>query len=177
MFYRFIAIVILALSATTIAAQDSRDDLEKVKVAAELGFADAQYKLGDHYYLSNLWVSGPREPHYTKAVQWYGKAAEQGHRGAQWKLANILSEGSGGVPEDRVLAYMWYTLALPFCLNDDPKSVGDWFHCQFSATQSVSRMPVKEWRDVLAERMTPAEIAVAKRLASERAERLPLKRR
>jgi len=174
MISRFIAILFMILSATTVAAQNSGDALEKLRATAEQGFAEAQFALGQHYYLSNLRVRGPREPDYTKAVEWYRKAAGQGHWNAQIGLAHLLSEGSGRVPADRVLAYTWYTLALPFCQSDDPKSIGDYFHCQFSATQSVSRMPIKEWRDVLAERMAPAEIAEAKRLAAEWAKRLPV---
>ncbi len=177
MFCRFIAILtvtlILTLSATTVAAQDSGDDLEKLRASAELGFAAAQYNLGEHYYLSNLKVRGPREPDYTKAVEWYRRAAEQGYWGAQLKLSHILSEGGGGVPEDRVLAYMWYTLALPFCQNDDPKSIMGFFKC----LEPRSEFPIRGMRDALAKHMTPAEIAEAKRLASERPERLPLKRR
>lgn len=47
---------------------------------------------------------------YVTAVQWYTKAAELGHAGAQYKLAQILKNTLGG-DENFALANMYYYLA------------------------------------------------------------------
>jgi hypothetical protein len=43
-------------------------------------------------------------------VKWFCRAAEQGHAGAQSNLGVIYGEGQG-VPQDYVLAHMWFSLA------------------------------------------------------------------
>ena len=52
----------------------------------------------------------------TKAVEWYQKAAAQGHAGAQRNLG-VMYEHGEGVPKDWVRAYAWYNLARHKCLN------------------------------------------------------------
>jgi len=76
-------------------------------------------------------------------VRWYRKAADQGETYAQLSLGSRYSKGEG-VPKDYVQAHMWYTLAAA----QGDKDAG-------------------EFRDLLAEKMTPAQIAEAQRLARE----------
>lgn len=45
-----------------------------------------------------------------KAAEWYARAASKGNAEAQVLLANLFLEGRG-VPQDPVLAYVWYELA------------------------------------------------------------------
>jgi uncharacterized protein len=52
-------------------------DIAKIKILAEQGDADAQYKLGNHY--------SPDDDEL--AIEWYRKAAEQGHVNAQYDLS------------------------------------------------------------------------------------------
>ena len=47
---------------------------------------------------------------YTKARQWYEKAAAQGSSPAEYNLGVLYDEGHG-MPQDYVRAYMWYSLA------------------------------------------------------------------
>jgi len=104
---------------------------------ADQGDADAQHLLGIMYRYGFGVIQD-----YVEAVKWYRKAADQGHDFAQWKLGNMYSE-SKGVPQDYVQAHMWYNLAAT--------------GLQFSG----------ESRDHLAEKMTPAQIAEAHKLARE----------
>jgi len=81
-------------------------------------------------------------------VKWNRKAAEKGYARAQINLGFMYSKGHG-VPRNDVQAYIWYTL-------------------------SASRYPPGEDRDkaahnrdIVAERMTPAQISEAEKLARE----------
>jgi TPR repeat protein len=47
---------------------------------------------------------------YTKAAEWYGRAARQRNTVAQTQLGNMYRLGKG-VPQNYVLAYMWLDLA------------------------------------------------------------------
>ncbi len=47
---------------------------------------------------------------YKAAMQWYSKAAEQGHADAQYNLGLMYYKGQG-VPQDNIRAYMWVNLA------------------------------------------------------------------
>ena len=79
---------------------------------------------------------------HAEAARWYRKAADQGYVNAQNNLGVMYQSGQG-VPQDIVQAYMWWDLAAAGVLN--------------------SRLN----RDIVAERMTPAQIAEAQRLARE----------
>ena len=68
--------------------------------AAEQGYAEAQYNLGEMY--SSGVMRDDKE-----AVKWYEKAAEQGYMDAQKKLANCYEKGIG-VPENDKEAAKWY---------------------------------------------------------------------
>ncbi len=74
--------------------------------AAEQGKADAQYVVGAMYYTGNAVPANPR-----KAVTWFRKAAEKGHAEAQHALGLMYRYHAAGLPEDKVLAYMLWTLA------------------------------------------------------------------
>lgn len=78
---------------------------------AELGFADAQVKLG------NCYTSGYGVEHNNvEAAQWYHKAAEQGNAIAQFNLANCYDFGRG-VERDGSEAVKWYTKAAKLGLD------------------------------------------------------------
>ena len=76
---------------------------------AEQGHTDAQYRLGELYYVGQGGVQD-----YVEAWKWYLKAAEQGYAEAQYGLGRLYhgpsswinlfsSEGTDhGVPQDHV---------------------------------------------------------------------------
>jgi TPR repeat protein len=117
------------------------DDTEAARwfrLAAEQGYAAAQNNLG---FLYN-WGFGVKED-YAEALHWYRLAAEQGYAEAQYHLGNMYERGQG-IPQDYVLAHTWFNIAA---------ENGDSFASQL--------------RDQLAQRMKPAQIAEAQRLARE----------
>ncbi len=111
---------------------------------AEQGNAKAQYNLG-FMYRNGQGV--PQDD--AEAVKWYRKAAEQGNAKAQNDLGFMYSKGKG-VPQDYVQAHMWYNLAA----SSFPLGGGD-------------RLKAVKNYNIVAERMTPAQISEAQKLARE----------
>ena len=114
--------------------------VRELKPLAEQGNAEAQFNLGSLYYQG--W-GVPQD--YREAVKWLRKAAEQGHIFSQATLGTVYAEGVQGVVEkDYPQALMWFIFAA---------AQGD--------------MEALEFRDSLANRMTPTQIAEAQKLARE----------
>jgi uncharacterized protein len=119
----------------------TQDDVQARKwydKAAVQGHAKAQYNLGTLYFNGE---GVPKD--YQQALRWFRLAADQGEAIAQTKIA-IMYEDGQGVPHDRVQAYMWYSLAI---------TSGD--------------KPATLLRNLLTDKMTPAQIAKAQKLAQE----------
>jgi hypothetical protein len=76
-------------------------------------------------------------------VKWYTKSAEQGKAKAQYNLGVKYVNGQG-VPQDNVYAHMWFNLAAVDGDEDASKN-----------------------RDIVAKRMTTADISKAQSLARE----------
>ena len=123
-----------------------RDYAEAAKwfrLAAEQSNTDAQYNLGVMY------ENGQGVPQdHAESVKWYRMAAEQRDAFAQHSLGVMYLEGLG-VPQDNVRAHMWFDLAA-----------------SRSPPGELRYMAVKA-RDLVAERMTPAQITEAEKLARE----------
>jgi len=113
--------------------------------AAEQGHADAQLKLG-HMYKDGVGVPQDR----AEALRWYGRAAERGYAYAQLNLGSMYKYGVG-VPQDFVLAHKWYNLAASGASSSDA---------------GIRKFAIRD-RDAVAERLTPAQLAKAQRLARE----------
>ncbi len=92
-----------------------------------------------------------------QAVAWYRKAAEQGLAEAQNNLGLMYEYGSGGVPQDYAQAHMWYNLATD------------------ASDASLRNLAAKN-REIVAAKMTPAQIAEAQRMAREWMQSHPSKR-
>jgi TPR repeat protein len=119
----------------------TQDDVQARKwydKAAVQGHAKAQYNLGTLYFNGE---GVPKD--YQQALRWFRLAADQGEAVAQTKIA-IMYEDAQGVPHDLVQAYKWYSLAI---------TSGD--------------KPATLLRNTLADHMTEAQIAEAKKLAQE----------
>ncbi|MCC6917942.1 MAG: sel1 repeat family protein [Alphaproteobacteria bacterium] len=117
--------------------QDAAAAVFWFRTAALRGNVDGMYNLG-LMHLRGLGV--PRDP--AEAYGWFLKAAEAGEGQAQIILATMLSEGQG-VPADPKMALVWYYRAKANGLVDDTLEVA------------------------LVKRLTPDEVAEAKRLAGE----------
>jgi TPR repeat protein len=114
--------------------------------SAEQGNAMAQYNLGVIY------DDGQGVPQdYAVAMSWYRKAADQGYIEAQISLGIFYSMGQG-VSRDYVIAHMWLSLAA----GGDKKGA-----------EARNKMTPAQARDIVANHMTPTQIAEAQKLARE----------
>ena len=118
--------------------EDYKTAMKWYRLAAEQGDSSAQSNLGDMY---SLGMGVPED--YKTAMKWYRLAAEQGDSSAQYLLGSMYAEGMG-VIQDNVYAHMWWNIAA---------SSGD-----KEATKN---------RDIVAKRMTPADLSTAQNLARE----------
>ena len=119
-------------------AGDYATVLQEWRPLAEQGNAAAQFNLGLMYY------NGKGVPQdYAEAFKWWRLAAEQRDAIAQSNLGSLYEYGQG-VLQDNVMAHMWYNLAAA---NGNEKS--------------------GEWRDEIANKMTPADIEKAQAMARE----------
>ena len=119
--------------------QDRAEAAKWFRKAANQGNAIAQFNLGLMYNKGE----GVSQDH-AEAVKWYRKAADQGDADAQSYLGLMYYKGQG-VPQDFVQAYLWLNLS--------------------ASRRSDKR--VQELRDEVAARLTPADLALAQRLARE----------
>lgn len=87
-------------------ARDYRQAMHWHRKAADQGKPDAQYVVGAMYYTGNAVETDPKQ-----AVSWFRRAAEKGHAEAQHALALMYRYHAAGLPADKVLAYMLWSLA------------------------------------------------------------------
>ncbi len=73
--------------------------------AAELGNAEAQWRLGTRFEFGQGVYKN-----YAEAMKWYQLSANQGNTAAQWSVGKLYESGAG-VPENDVEAVRWYRLA------------------------------------------------------------------
>ncbi|MFQ5619952.1 MAG: tetratricopeptide repeat protein, partial [Rhodospirillales bacterium] len=111
---------------------------EWLRRSASQGYIEAQTEMARMYRLGD---GVPQD--YAKMAEWYQRAAQQGDVGAQLFLADSYAYGYGVEP-DSVRAYMWYEIAIQY-----------WGPLAVRA------------RDVVAEKMSPEQIAEAVRLAGK----------
>ncbi len=153
--------------------------LREWRPLAEQGDADAQHNLGVMY---NTGRGVPQD--YAKAVKWFRKAAEQGDGGGQYNLGNMYSDGNG-VPQDYAAAVKWFRKAAEQGYTLAQTNLGFMYHLGRGVPQdyaqahmwynlAASRSPPGEGhdravknRDIVARRMTPAQISEAQKLARE----------
>ena len=109
--------------------------------AAQQGFARAQYNLGV------LYANGDGVPRdASQAAQWFRRAADQEEPKAQYNLGLFYAEGVG-VPRDYGEAYVWFTLAAA------------------RMPPGVDHEQAVRNRDIVAARLTPAQLDAARRRA------------
>jgi len=124
--------------------KDAVEALRWLGPAALVGEPNAQMHLG---VLLAEGIGG-RTPNYEVAAAWYRAAAEQGYPDAQVLLAFAYAIGEG-VPEDYVAAHMWVNLAAA------------------KLPPGKARNAALQLRDQVADKMTPAQITDAQKLARD----------
>jgi uncharacterized protein len=124
---------------TTSRADISREDSTEFRenlLPAQQGDAKAQVFVG-YLYETGQGVT----QNYTKAAEWYQRAAVQGNAGAQAQLGNMYYHGRG-VSQNYVQSYMWLDL---------------------SARQGNKQ--ALKFREIVAGKMSREQIGDAKRMA------------
>ena len=117
---------------------DYAEALRQWKPLAEQGIVGAQYNLGIMYKKGQGVIQD-----YKTAVKWYRLAAEQGDASAQTQLGVMYGTGKG-VAQDNVLAHMWFNIAAS---NGSKKAIKN--------------------RDIIAEKITSADISKAQQMARD----------
>jgi TPR repeat protein len=112
---------------------------------AEQGDRTAQYNVGIMYDNGR---GTPRDS--TVAVTWYRRAAEQGMADAQYNLGIAYGNGEGA-PQNLVQAFMWFDLAA----------------ARYDASERMGRARALQNLDRLSDKMMPAQVAEARKLARE----------
>ena len=141
---------------------------------ADHGDAISQTSLG---YMYDAGKGVPRD--YVKAVKWYRLAAEQGEIMAQNNLGRMYELGHG-VPQDYAEAVKWYRLAAERGFGQAQSDLGRMYafgygvaqdyvqaHMWFNLAAAEKEVDAVHYRDVVAAKMTPDQIAEAQRLARE----------
>ena len=105
---------------------------------AEQGYASAQYNLGLMYFKGQGITQD-----YKTASKWYKLSAEQGNANAQIGLGIMYGTGKG-VIQDNIYAHMWANISAS------------------SGNKNAFKV-----RDIIAKRMTSADISTAQKLARE----------
>ena len=128
-----------------VSAHERGDDATAVQLLrplADEGNAFAQFRLG---YIYDTAKGISRDD--AEAAKWYLKAADQGVAGAQYNLGAMYADGHG-VPLDYVEAYKWLSIAA-------------------SRFPAGNRDDAVKMRDLVAAKMTLAQIAEAQKLTQE----------
>ncbi len=131
-----------------------------------------------HLHLGTMYLNGNGVTRdYTVAVRWFRKAADQGNALARTNLGNMYLKG-WGVTQDYTVAVRWHRKAadqgealaqanLGFMYEDGTGVIQDylqalmWYNIAAARGDKIAR----KRRDRLAEKMTPAQVAEAQRLA------------
>ena len=136
--------------------------------------ADAQYNLGRKYDRGLGVIED-----FKTAVKWFSRAAKQGHTGAQISLGWMYEMGRG-VNQDYMTALKWYTRAAEQGDTGAQVRLGAMHngehglpqnytrtHMWFNIAASQGHKDAGIYRDGIAKKMTPSQIAEAQKLARE----------
>ncbi len=132
------------------------------------------------YFLAQMYRQGEGvEKDPQKAIQWYRRAANQGNRLAQYNLGWIFEVGED-VPKAKNEAIKWYTLAAEQGDKYAPFNLGTIYytgsgeskglvktHFWFGVAVINGNLKAKKWQDKIAKKMSPEQIAEARRLLGE----------
>jgi hypothetical protein len=118
-------------------------DAEAVRLRAEAGDAEAQFRLGVRC------VAGREAaPDFIEAVRWFREAAEQDHRLAQFHLGRMLAQGQG-LPRDEAASLVWFRRAAEGGEGSAQHALGTACHRrslgEASRDSSESRIEAYKW--------------------------------
>ena len=154
--------------------RDYASALREFHFHAAKGDSIAQYSIGLMYFYGQ---GVPQD--YTEALKWYRMAARQGDANALFSVARMYNAGMG-VPQDYIEALKWFRKAAELGHGDSQAQLG----IMYFVGMKVSRNHIKalkwlniasslgadlasRYSDIVARRMTAAQIAEAKELADD----------
>ena len=123
-------------------AAEGASEIESLRARAHRADVAAQFELGLRYYEG----SGVPQDR-AEAARWFREAAERGDAPAQYRLGIMRASGDGVAP-DNMQAHMWLNLAAARMTGKDRE---DAIHNRF----------------LVAQRMTPEQVAEAERRARD----------
>jgi hypothetical protein len=149
-------------SLTLIDSNNYREAIPLLLQAGRLGHVRAQAMLGIAYQDGN----GVHRDDVA-AAHWFGLAAAQGHRAAQYALAGMYEEGDGGLKKDRAKARELYLLSANQGFDKAQMEVGMAYEVGDGVPRSRERAIQmlrasglgKGIANVLASKQTPARFA------------------
>ncbi len=160
-------------------ARPENQDVEKLRLAAEPGDAEAQYNLGNVYYLGE---GTPQD--YAEAAKWYRLAAVQGNAAAQNNLGVMYDEGEG-VPQDDREAVKWYrkaaeqgnasaqyNLGVMYDLGEGVPKDCVKAYAWLNLSAAKGKENAARGKDLLRSRMTAEQVAEGRELAAELFDRI-----
>jgi dipeptidyl-peptidase-4 len=147
---------------------------ELLRPVAELGLADAQFRLGE------LYATGDRLPKSdSEAAKWFYLAAVQDHPEAVVKMGWIYGEGTG-VQKDYHEAFRWFTRGSELDVADAQYQLGLHYqrgvgvrrsdieaHKWFNLAAAKGHWRARQKLEVVAKQLKPKQLAEAERLAVE----------
>ena len=125
-------------------AQDFAEADRWIRRAAEQGHEQAQAVVAS--MIAENRAPPPNDD--LTAAKWYRQAAEQGHALSQLRLGHLYLDGTG-VPQSYQLAHMWFNLAAS------------------RLPSGGERDKARTSRDLVASKMTPAQVGAAQSLATK----------
>ena len=140
------------------------------RVAAELGDAEAQETVGaDLIAGKDLgWMSDINE-----GLKWLNRSAQHGCFDAFYFLSlayegtNLPEQPVGNLPQDYVQALKWLDITISRKEVKECNMFHDFYHGRSRNPADKDRDPLMEQYDLLVQKITPAQIAEAKKLAQE----------
>jgi TPR repeat protein len=172
LFFLLFCLIILAAPFNSVNASD--ESPKEIIQAAQQGDAGAQRELGAMYYFGE---GVPQD--YKEAIKWYSKSAEQGTADAQGALGTLYYHGKG-VPQDYKEAIKWYSKSAEQNYVKSQVMLGYMYyhgegvqqeyvlaHMWFNLAAVQGNVNASELRDIAAEKMPPAQIEKAQKLARE----------
>lgn len=170
----------LLVGATLTAIAAAQGMPEGVLERARQGDVAAQAALG-RMYLEDIDLAAD----YTRAAEWFRKAADQGDAKAQLYLGFLYTQGRG-VPQDYAQAASWFHLAADQAEPEAQFNLGNmyaagkgvpqdltraymWFELAAKGSQPVAAIK----RDMVGAALDEAQIEAAKRLAQAWSEKDP----
>ena len=128
----------------------------KVAEQAEQGNVDAQSNLGDLYRNGEGVIKN-----YSKAFEWYLKAAEQGNMDAQSNLGDLYRNGQS-VIKNYSKAFEWYLKSAEQGVSCAQNNLGKLYECGNGVTQDYSK--AFEWYLKAAEQGNYSAIEALKKM-------------